>query len=38
MPIFQHPELTIYRDRIQNVSTTTVSPTMFWNYWEWQVS
>ena len=38
MPIFQHPELTIYRDRVQNVSTTTVSPTMFWNYWEWQVS
>lgn len=38
MPIFQHPELTIYRDRVQNVSNTTVSPTMFWNYWEWQVS
>ncbi|GAA4505773.1 ABC transporter family substrate-binding protein [Brevibacterium yomogidense] len=38
MPIFQHPELAIYRDRVQNVSNTTVSPTMFWNYWEWQVS
>ncbi|WP_029088902.1 ABC transporter family substrate-binding protein [Brevibacterium album] len=36
--LFQHPELTIYRDRVQNVSNTTVSPTMFWNYWEWQVS
>lgn len=36
--LFQHPELTIFRDRVQNVSNTTVSPTMFWNYWEWQVS
>lgn len=36
--LFQHPQLTIYRDRVENVSNTTVSPTMFWNYWEWQVS
>lgn len=36
--LYQHPELTIYSDRVQNVSNTTVSPTMFWNYWEWQVS
>ena len=36
--LFQHPELTIYSDRVQNVSSTTVSPTMFWNYWDWQVS
>jgi peptide/nickel transport system substrate-binding protein len=36
--LFQHPELTIYRDRLQNVSSITVSPTMFWNYWEWEVS
>lgn len=38
VPIFQHPELLIYRDRVQGASSTTVSPTMFWNYWEWQVS
>ncbi|WP_101650915.1 ABC transporter family substrate-binding protein [Brevibacterium ihuae] len=38
IPIFQHPELLIYRDRVQGASSTTVSPTMFWNYWEWQVS
>lgn len=36
-PIFQHPSLTIARERVQNVSTTTVSPTIFWNYWEWEV-
>lgn len=37
-PIFQFPELTIYRDSISNVKSTSVSPTMFWNYWEWEVN
>jgi len=37
-PIFQFPELTIYRDSVQNVKSTTVSPTMFWNYWEWETN
>lgn len=37
-PIFQHPELLIYRDKLKNAKSTTVSPTMFWNYWEWEVN
>ena len=37
-PIFQFPELTIYRDSVKNVKSTSVSPTMFWNYWEWEVN
>ncbi|MBM6590046.1 ABC transporter substrate-binding protein [Brevibacterium sp. RIT 803] len=37
-PIFQFPELTIYRDKVKNVSSTSVSPTMFWNYWEWETN
>lgn len=37
-PIFQFPELTIYRDSVKNVKSTAVSPTMFWNYWEWEVN
>ena len=37
-PIFQFPELTIYRDSVQNVKSTAVSPTMFWNYWEWETN
>lgn len=35
-PIFQFPELTIYNDSVSNVKSTSVSPTMFWNYWEWE--
>ena len=37
-PLFQFPELTIYRDKLKNASTTTVSPTLMWNYWEWEVN
>ncbi|MDN6134421.1 MAG: ABC transporter family substrate-binding protein [Brevibacterium sp.] len=37
-PIFQFPELTIYRDKVKNVKSTAVSPTMFWNYWEWETT
>lgn len=36
MPLFQHPELTIYNDRVSGVKSTAVSPTMFWNYWDWK--
>ncbi|SDR70429.1 peptide/nickel transport system substrate-binding protein [Brevibacterium sandarakinum] len=38
IPIFQHPSLVIHRDTLKNASTTTVSPTIFWNYWEWEVN
>src|SRR5699024_12500831 len=31
-PIFQFPELTIYRDSVQNVKSTAVSLTIFWHY------
>ncbi len=37
-PIFQHPELVIYNEKLKNASSTTVSPTIFWNYWEWEVN
>src|SRR5699024_189455 len=37
-PNFQFPELTIYRDSVQNMKTSAMSPTMFWNYWEWETN
>lgn len=37
LPLFQHPEMTIYSDRVSGVENTAVSPTMFWNYWDWTV-
>ncbi len=36
LPLFQHPSLTIHTDRVKNVSTTTLDPAIFWNYWEWE--
>ncbi|QPS32537.1 ABC transporter family substrate-binding protein [Brevibacterium casei] len=36
LPIFQFPGLTISRDSVSGVSNTTVSPTVFWNYWDWE--
>ncbi|PCC45340.1 ABC transporter family substrate-binding protein [Brevibacterium aurantiacum] len=35
-PLYQHPELLIYSDKLKNASSTTVSPTLMWNYWEWE--
>lgn len=37
-PIFQFPELLIYNEKLKNASSTTVSPTLMWNYWEWEVN
>ena len=36
LPLFQHPSLTIHGDKVANVSTMTLDPSMFWNYWEWE--
>ncbi|MGO2037918.1 MAG: ABC transporter family substrate-binding protein [Brevibacterium sp.] len=38
VPLFQHPELLIYSDKLKNASSTTVSPTLMWNYWEWETN
>ncbi|WP_309131686.1 ABC transporter family substrate-binding protein [Brevibacterium sp.] len=37
-PIFQFPELLVYNEKLKNAKSTTVSPTIFWNYWEWEVN
>lgn len=36
--LFQFPGVVANRDVLQGVSTTTVSPTIFWNYWDWEIS
>ena len=38
VPIFQFPEVMAYRDVLQGVSTIPLSPTIFWNFWEWEIS
>ncbi|SEE97197.1 ABC transporter family substrate-binding protein [Ruania alba] len=36
--LYQHPSITGYNTDLQNVSSIQVSPTMFWNYWEWETT
>lgn len=36
--IFQFPEPTAVSNRLQNVSSIQLAPTMFWNFWEWKLS
>ena len=36
--IFQFPEITAYSKSLHNVSSIPLSPTVFWNFWEWTIS
>ncbi|MFI2753456.1 ABC transporter family substrate-binding protein [Cellulomonas sp. P22] len=36
--IFQFPGVVASRDVVKNVSTISLSPTIFWNFWEWELS
>jgi len=35
--IFQHELIAGYDARLQNVEPIPLSPTIFWNYWEWEL-
>ncbi|MBK8447560.1 MAG: ABC transporter family substrate-binding protein [Micropruina sp.] len=36
--IFQFPEPTAVSNRLQNVSSIALAPTLFWNFWEWKLA
>ncbi|MFK4837121.1 ABC transporter family substrate-binding protein [Microbacterium sp. ZW T2_14] len=36
--IFQFPEVTAVSDRVTNVTSSILAPTVFWNAWDWQVA
>lgn len=36
--IFQFPEPTGVSNKLQNVSSISLSPTMFWNFWQWKLA
>jgi peptide/nickel transport system substrate-binding protein len=38
IPIFQFPGVVAWRDALQGVKMIPISPTIFWNYWEWEIS
>lgn len=35
LTIFQFPGITAYSDRVEGVSPGPLSPTIFWNIWDW---
>ncbi len=35
LPIFRHPLVLGYNEKLQNVSAAPFSPNIIWNYWEW---
>lgn len=37
LPIFQFPEITASSNKLENVSSIALSPTYFWNFWEWEL-
>lgn len=34
--IFQFPEVTAFSDRITNIESSPLAPTIFWNVWDWE--
>jgi peptide/nickel transport system substrate-binding protein len=36
LTIFQFPGITAFSDRVTNVNPGPLSPTIFWNVWDWQ--
>ena len=38
LPIFQFPGVVAHSDRLQNVSSIALSPTILWNFWEWTIA
>jgi peptide/nickel transport system substrate-binding protein len=34
--IFQFPSTAAFSDRVANIAPSTLSPTIFWNVWEWE--
>lgn len=38
VPIFQFPGVVAQREALSGVSFIPLSPTIFWNFWEWEIS
>ena len=36
--LYQHPQVTGYNAELQGVDPITLSPTIFWNFWEWSTT
>lgn len=34
--VFVFPQITAYKSDLENISSSALSPTFFWNYWQWK--
>ncbi len=37
LPIFQFPDVTAYSNKVTGVKDVALSPTVFWNFFDWQL-
>jgi peptide/nickel transport system substrate-binding protein len=35
--LFQHPGVVAHREALRGVDTIALSPTVFWNFWDWEI-
>ena len=38
LTIFQFPSMTSYSNKLQGIKPIVITPTIFWNFWEWKLS
>ena len=39
LPLFQHPGVTAYNTTyVKNINPIPLSPTIFWNVWDWEAA
>lgn len=38
LPIYQHPAIDVHRNTVSGINPIALSPTVFWNFWEWSTS
>ncbi|MEZ5200102.1 MAG: ABC transporter family substrate-binding protein [Micropruina glycogenica] len=38
LTIFQFPSMTSYSNKLQGIKPIAITPTIFWNFWEWKLS
>ena len=38
LTIFQFPSMTSYSNKLSGIKPIAITPTIFWNFWEWKIS
>ena len=38
LTLFQFPSMSSYSNKLSGIDPITITPTIFWNFWEWKIS